>query len=84
MLRECSLLVRLDYRESCRFGVRGRYDGPYSHDALFREAAQWAALGLWGWIHAGFLSGRLTSSNVATWVLSNQDSNVAPQTLQDA
>jgi hypothetical protein len=52
--------------------------------ALFREAAQWAALGLWGWVHAGFLSGRLTSSNVATWVLSNQDSNVAPQTLQDA
>jgi uncharacterized Zn-finger protein len=24
------------------------------------------------------------SSNVATWVLSNQDSSVAPQTLQDA
>ena len=32
----------------------------------------------------GFSSGRLTSSNVATWVLSNQDSSVAPQTLQDA
>ena len=32
----------------------------------------------------GFSSGRLTSTNVATWVLSNQDSNVAPQTLQDA
>jgi hypothetical protein len=32
----------------------------------------------------GFPSGRLTSSNVATWVLSNQDSSVAPQTLQDA
>src|SRR6266446_2036195 len=31
-----------------------------------------------------FLSGRLTSSNVGTCVLSNQDSNVAPQTLQDA
>src|SRR6266478_496166 len=31
-----------------------------------------------------FPSGRLTSSNVATWVLSNQDSSVAPQTLQDA
>src|SRR5882757_3367035 len=31
----------------------------------------------------GFRSGRLTSSNVATWVLSNQDSNVAPQTLQE-
>jgi hypothetical protein len=29
-------------------------------------------------------SGRLNSSNVATWVLSNQDSSVAPQTLQDA
>lgn len=79
MLRECSLLVRPDYREYS-FGVRGRYDGPYSHDALFREPAQWVALGL----YAGFLSGRLTSSNVATWVLSNQDSNVAPQTLQDA
>jgi hypothetical protein len=34
--------------------------------------------------HAVFLSGRLTSSNVGTCVLSNQDSNVAPQTLQDA
>jgi hypothetical protein len=32
----------------------------------------------------GFPSGRLNSSNVATWVLSNQDSSVAPQTLQDA
>ncbi len=31
----------------------------------------------------GFPSGRLNSSNVATWVLSNQDSSVAPQTLQD-
>jgi hypothetical protein len=30
--------------------------------------------------HTGFWSGRLTSSNVETWVLSNQDSNVAPQT----
>jgi hypothetical protein len=29
------------------------------------------------------LSGRLTSSNVATWVLSAQDSNTAPQTSQD-
>ena len=35
-------------------------------------------------VHTGFQSGRLTSSNVATWVLSNQDSNVAPQTLQVA
>ena len=32
----------------------------------------------------GCPSGRLTSSNVATWVLSNQDSRVAPQTLRDA
>jgi hypothetical protein len=31
----------------------------------------------------GFPSGHLTSSNVATWVLSIQDSSVAPQTLQD-
>jgi hypothetical protein len=34
--------------------------------------------------HAGFLSGRLTSSNVGTCVLPNQDSNAAPQTSQDA
>jgi hypothetical protein len=34
--------------------------------------------------HTGFRCGRLTSSNVATWVLSTQDSSVAPQTLQDA
>ena len=34
-------------------------------------------------ICAGFPSGRLTSSNVATWVLSIQDSNTAPQTSQD-
>jgi hypothetical protein len=32
---------------------------------------------------AGFPSGRLTSSNVATWVLSTQDSNTTPQTSQD-
>jgi hypothetical protein len=30
-----------------------------------------------------FPSGRLTSSNVATWVLSAQDSKTAPQTSQD-
>jgi hypothetical protein len=30
-----------------------------------------------------FPSGRLTSSNVATWVVSAQDSNTAPQTSQD-
>jgi hypothetical protein len=42
------------------------------------------ALGPLGRVHTGFRSGRLTSSNVATWVLSNQDSSVAPQTLQDA
>jgi hypothetical protein len=41
------------------------------------------ALGPLG-VHTGFRSGRLTSSNVATWVLSNQDSTVAPQTLQVA
>ncbi len=35
-------------------------------------------------LQLGFASGRLTNSNVATWVLSNQDSSVAPQTLQDA
>ena len=32
----------------------------------------------------GFPSGRLTSSNKARWVLSSQDSSVAPQTSQDA
>jgi hypothetical protein len=42
------------------------------------------AQGLLGRVHSGLRSGRMTSSNVATWVLSNQDSNVAPQTLQDA
>jgi len=36
MLGECSLLVRLEYRERCSFGVRCRYGGPFSHDALFR------------------------------------------------
>ena len=65
------------------FGVRGRYDGPYSHDALFRGRLSGRPYGHWR-VHAGFLSGRLTSSNVATWVLSNQNSNIAPQTLQDA
>ena len=34
-------------------------------------------------VHAGLPSGRLTSSNVATWVLSIQDSNTAPQISQD-
>lgn len=32
----------------------------------------------------GFPSGRLTGSNVGTWVASDRDSNVAPQILQDA
>lgn len=35
-------------------------------------------------ICVSFSSGRLISSNVATWVLSNQDCNTAPQTPQDA
>ena len=35
-------------------------------------------------ICANSSSGRLISSNVATWVLSNQHSNIAPQTSQDA
>jgi hypothetical protein len=84
MLSECSLLVRLGYRESCSFGVRGRYGGSFSHDALFRSYLSGRRLRPLGRAHAGFLSGRLTSSNVGTCVLSNQDSNVAPQTLQDA
>ena len=84
MLSERSLLVRLGYRESCSFGVRGRYGGSFSHDALFRGCLSGRRLRPLGRAHAGFLSGRLTSSNVGTCVLSNQDSNVAPQTLQDA
>ena len=84
MLSERSLLVRLGYRESCSYGVRGRYGGSFSHDALFRGCLSGRRLRPLGRAHAGFLSGRLTSSNVGTCVLSNQDSNVAPQTLQDA
>src|ERR1700732_5106836 len=84
MLSECSLLVRLGYRESCSFGVRGRYGGSCSHAALFRSCISGRRIRPFGRAHAGFLSGRLTSSNVGTCVLSNQDSNVAPQTLQDA
>src|SRR5674476_1530134 len=34
--------------------------------------------------HTGFPSRRFISSNVETWVLFNQDSSIAPQTLQDA
>ena len=84
MLSERSLLVRLGYRESCNYGVRGRYGGSFSHYALFRGCLSGRRLRPLGRAHAGFLSGRLTSSNVGTCVLSNQDSNVAPQTLQDA
>ncbi len=39
MLGECNLLVQFGYRESRSFSVRGRYGGPFSHDALFFEAA---------------------------------------------
>jgi hypothetical protein len=35
-------------------------------------------------LHSGVPSGRLTNSNMATWVLSSQDSSVSPQTLQFA
>jgi hypothetical protein len=34
--------------------------------------------------HTGFPSGRLTSSNEGTWVLSHHDSSIAPQTVQTA
>src|SRR5882672_4776741 len=34
--------------------------------------------------HSGFLSGRSISSYEGTWVLSDQDSNAAPQTVQTA
>lgn len=51
----------------------------------FPGFASWLrSRGRLGWlVIAGFPSGRLTSSNVATWVLSAQDSNTAPQTSQD-
>jgi hypothetical protein len=35
-------------------------------------------------LHLGVSSGRLTNSNMATWVFSSQDSSVSPQTLQFA
>jgi hypothetical protein len=35
-------------------------------------------------LHSGVPSGRLTNSNMATWVFSSQDSSVSPQTLQFA
>jgi hypothetical protein len=48
------------------------------------NVASWSgSLERLGWVHNGFLSGRLTSSSVAKWVLSKQDSNKAPQTSQD-
>src|SRR6476660_8163543 len=34
--------------------------------------------------HSGFLSGRAISSYMGTWVLSDQDSSAAPQTVQIA
>jgi hypothetical protein len=34
--------------------------------------------------YLGVSSGRLTNSNMATWVFSSQDSSVSPQTLQFA
>ena len=34
--------------------------------------------------HSGFLSGRLTSSNEGTWMLSHHASSAAPQTVQTA
>jgi hypothetical protein len=51
MLSEGSLLVRLGYRERCSFGVRSRYGGSFSHDALFR----------------GRLSGRPTALGPSVW-----------------
>jgi hypothetical protein len=34
--------------------------------------------------HTGFPSGRLTSSNEGTWMLSHNDSSIAPQTVRTA
>ena len=48
MLSERSLLIRLEYyRESCSFGVRGRYGGSFSHDAFFRGCFGGRRLRLW-------------------------------------
>jgi hypothetical protein len=81
MLSECILLVRLGYGQTAAsasvVGMVDRFPMMLSF-----EAASWRPMGLGD--HAGFLSGRLTSSNVGTCVLPNQDSNVAPQTSQDA
>jgi hypothetical protein len=44
----------------------------------------WVSQGVWGGYSLGFPSGRLISSNMATWVLSSQDSSVSPQTVQSA
>ena len=80
MLSERSLLVRLGYRESCSFGVRGRYGGSFSHDALFRSYLSGRRLRPLGRAHAGFLSGRLTSSNVVGLIVTGA-TNVFPDLL---
>ena len=55
MLSERSLLIRLEYyRESCSFGVRGRYGGSFSHDALFEAASVDAAYGPWDGLMRAF------------------------------
>ena len=49
---------------------------------IWREG--WVPLAFGMASHIGFPSGRLTSSNEGTWVLSHQASSTAPQTSQDA
>jgi hypothetical protein len=63
--------------------------GGNGSDAFTTELAEQSPTA--GWVpgvlvmvYTGFLSGFLSNSNVAAWVLPNQDSNTAPQTLQDA
>src|SRR6266404_6676485 len=85
MLSECSSLVRLGYaRDAASASVVGMVDRfPMMLSFEAASVGRPIALGPLERVHTGFRSGRLTSSNVATWVLSNQDSNVAPQTLQE-
>jgi hypothetical protein len=47
------------------------------------EAASVGGPRAFGAVHTGFRSGRVTNSNMATWVLSTQDSSVFLQTVQD-
>jgi hypothetical protein len=62
----------------------GHRNGSKRTGALFPAPALAGVPGAFGVAHAGFLSGRLTSSNEGTWVFSHQASSTAPQTSQGA